>query len=71
MSATSYVIRFDFPDGLLFAGLDRGAWAFAPTLTTAHLFADAHGARRVLDNGYGTEARKWARVMAVDATVPS
>lgn len=68
---SAYVIRFDFPDAVLFAGLDRGAWAFAPTLATAHLFVDAPGARRVLDNGYGTEAKKWARVMAVSATVPS
>ena len=65
---TSYVIQFDFPEGVVFAGLDRGAWAFAPSLATAHVFVDALGARRVLDNAYGDAVRPWGTVKPLTTT---
>lgn len=62
----TYAIRFDFPEGTVYAGLHDGALGFAPTLRTALLFDDADKARDNLVNGYGMATRLWGRVVIVD-----
>jgi hypothetical protein len=63
---TTYAIRFDYPEGTLYAGLYKGALGWAPQLATALLFEDADRAKATLDNGYGASA-KWGKVVPVTA----
>lgn len=66
MKGATYAVRFDFPEGTVYAGLYQGACGFAPTLRTALLFPDADRALGTLTNGYGP-ARAWGRVVPVTA----
>lgn len=66
---TTYAIRFDFPEGAVYAGMHKGGLGFAPTVATACLFDDSDQALNTLTNGYGP-ARKWGRVVTV-ATTPA
>lgn len=68
----TYAIRFDYPesDQPVYAGKHKGALGWAPTLATAIMFDDADAAHRTLENGYGTENRKWGRVVQVKAGQP-
>ena len=53
-----YAIRFDYGDGvMLYAGMHKGAFSWAPTLATANLYDDASTAGRVLKNAYGGLAK--------------
>lgn len=62
-----YVIRFDFPGGapVVYAGLHKGAFGWAPSLETAETYESAEAAQRVLENGYGENAAAYGRVMTV------
>lgn len=63
--ATTFAIRFEFPEGdAVFAGDFKGAAGFAPSLRTAHLFTEEDQAQTFLTNAYG-EAKKYGRVIAV------
>ena len=63
---STYAIRFDYPEGSVYAGMHKGALGWAPTLATALLFDDAEKARRLLTAGYGRSA-EWAKVVPVKA----
>lgn len=61
----TYAIRFDFPEGSVYAGMYKGALGWAPTVATALMFDDADKARRLI-GGYGASA-EWAKVVPVRA----
>lgn len=63
----SYAIRFDFPEGTVYAGDYKGACGFAPQVATAILFTDANQARSLLEHGYGEASKEWGRVVVVTA----
>lgn len=62
----TYAIRFDYPEGTVYAGLHKGAAGWAPTVATALLFDDADKARAMLTNAYGQSA-EWGKVVPVRA----
>ena len=64
MRAATYAIRFDFPKGPVYAGMDKGAAGWAPTLATALLFDDADKAQTFLTHAYSASA-KWGKVVTV------
>lgn len=62
----TYAIRFDYPEGTVYAGMFKGALGWAPTLATALIFDDAEKARSLMAAGYGGSA-DWAKVVPVKA----
>lgn len=68
--APSYVIRFNFPEGtVLYAGMHKGAFGWAPTTATALVYEDREAAARVLANAYPNIAEHGA-VVPLDAVKP-
>lgn len=63
---TTYAIRFDYPEGPVYAGLYKGGLGWAPTIASALMFDDADKARAMAENGYGASAA-WAKVVPVRA----
>lgn len=61
-----YAIRFDFPEGAVYAGEAGDSLGFAPTLATALMFEDPDVALRFLTNGYGEEVRSLGQVVTVE-----
>lgn len=63
---STFAIRFDFPDGPLFAGeVGRDGLGFALTIRTALLFDDPDYALRLLENGYGPSTRGYGKVVPI------
>jgi hypothetical protein len=60
----AYAIRFDYPEGTVYAGEYKGGLGWAPTLRTALLFPDAEVAGRMLANGYGASV-EFGRIVEV------
>lgn len=67
LTKRTYAIRFDFPEGSVYAGDYQGACGFAHQLATAMLFADAEQALSLLQHGYGEGTRQWGKVVTVTA----
>lgn len=67
LTVASFAIKFDYPEGdTLYAGMHKGALGWAQTIATALIYDNEETARRVLENGYGSQA-KYGRVVAVEA----
>ena len=62
-SEVKYAIRFDWPEGSLYAGFHNGAAGWAPTLDTAILCDSEEEAQRWIDNGYGEAGKKYGKVI--------
>jgi hypothetical protein len=63
----TYAICFQFPEGRVFAGDYKDGLGYSSTLRGALLFDDANAALRMLQNGYGEEALRWARIVTVES----
>jgi hypothetical protein len=65
----SYVIEFRYPEGVMYAGLHKGALGWAPTLKTALVFNTQDEAQQMVNNGYGKAAADYAFVVPLRAGV--
>ncbi len=65
METEKFVIRFNFTDGAVFAGMYKGGMGFAPTTATALHFVDREVAQRNLDNGYGPASGQVAEIITL------
>lgn len=61
----TYAVRFDFPEGAVYAGIADGSYGFAPTLATAEMFEDFDTANRTMRNAYGAAIVEYGRVVEV------
>ena len=63
-----YAIRFNYaPDWIVYAGMHKGAFGWAPQLETALLYDDKEVAERVLKNCYGKASAEYGEVIEVPA----
>lgn len=53
----AYAIRFDYPEGVVYAGKFKDGLGWAPTLATALTFDTPEAAGRTLANGYGDSVK--------------
>jgi hypothetical protein len=67
MAGQRFAIRFDYPnDGpIMWAGMHKGAFGWAPTLASALIYNDRETAERVLANAYGPTSQTIASVVEV------
>lgn len=68
MAAKTYAIRFNFPEGEVYAGLHKGAAGYAPTLATAMEFDNYGKAQAMLEHAYGPASRNHGEIVLVVPT---
>lgn len=61
-----YLIQFSFTDGVVYAGMFKGALGFAASTETALRFVSVEVAQRNLENGYGTDVSSVASIVTLE-----